>query len=211
MVVRFVIIRRLAISQRDDVLRSCVGDSAVAKQALSFVKALLQIGAAAGTQVVDGFRNSLIAFISGNIHPSTRYRCAVGKGNQCDKATCALAITLKEIDGRSLSILQAGGAIVVFLMKWFLAAHRAGGIDDEHRCGLRVAGLGLGGRVHLHFQLDRVLVGGAGRLSGLVDGINAIRQIWTVCASSPDAILIIIALDYVLRFADLVRQHVQRQ
>ena len=100
MVVRFVIIRRLAISQRDDVLRSCVGDSAVAKQALSFVKALLQIGAALSAQCIDGSHDGLIAFISGNILPFTRFRCAVGKGNQCDKATCALAITLKELDGR---------------------------------------------------------------------------------------------------------------
>ena len=100
MVVRSVIIRRLAISQRDDVLRSCAGDSAVAKQVLSFVKALLQIGAAVSAQCIDGIHDGLIAIISGNIHPSIRYRCAVGKGNQCDKATRALAITVKEIDGR---------------------------------------------------------------------------------------------------------------
>ena len=82
MFVRSVIIRWLAISQRDDVLRSCVGDSAVAKQAMSFVKALLQIGAAAGTQVVDGFLNSVITIGGGNVLPYTLFFCAVGKGNQ---------------------------------------------------------------------------------------------------------------------------------
>ena len=177
----------------------------------------IQIGAAAGTQVVDGVHNSLIAFISGNILPFTRFRCAVGKGNQCDKATCALAITFKKIGGRSLGgsqtvaattaatavpkeirrgvrvlrqaanagsfvILSSGfiadtfiagtdmridfavtgmmsvaqyscgnvAAISVLMLRQQAVRHRAGGIDDEHRCGLRVAGLGLGGRVHLH-------------------------------------------------------------
>ena len=101
---------------------------------------------------------------------------------------------------------------------FYLAAHRAGGIDDEHRCGLRVAGLGRGGRVHLHFQRDIVLVRDnivfciCCEYSGLADGINAIRQSHTgICAFSPDAVLIIIALDYVRLLADLGGQHVQRQ
>ena len=86
-----------------------VGDSGVTKKLLCIDKALLQIGGAVGFQAVDSVHNSLIAVISGNIHPSTRYRCAVGKGNQSDKATRALAITIKEIDGRSL-----GGSQTVF-------------------------------------------------------------------------------------------------
>ena len=82
MTVRSVIIRWLAISQRDDVLRSCVGDNVVAKQVLSLGKALLQIGAAAGTQVVDGILNSGITIGGGNVLPYTLFFCAVGKGNQ---------------------------------------------------------------------------------------------------------------------------------
>ena len=232
----------------------------------------IQIGAAAGTQVVDGVHNSLIAFISGNILPFTRFRCAVGKGNQCDKATCALAITFKKIDGRILGGSQTvvvtaatirvrvlrhaateGGFVILpglFIADTFIAdiageymridfgvtgmksvalyscgnvavisvlmfrqqavRHRAGGIDDEHRCGLRVAGLGLGGRVHLHFQLDRVLVGVAGRLSGLADGINAVRQVLIRCAFSPATAFVIVANLHVT-WRCLIRQHVQRQ
>ena len=41
-------------------------------------------------------------------------------------------------------------AIIVLMLRLQAVRHRAGGVDDEHRCGLRVAGLGLGGRVHLH-------------------------------------------------------------
>ena len=211
MVVRSVIIGRLAVSQRDDVLRSCVGDSAVAKQVLSFDKALLQIGAAAGFQAVDSVHNSLIAVIRRNILPSAHYRCAVGKGNQCDKATRALAITVKEIDGR-----------VFGRRKLSVITHRAGGIDDEHRCGLRVAGLGLGGRVHLHFQRDLILVRDniafciCCGYSGLADGINAFNGGDRISAV---AVLVlepstasVIAVDYVSSFsADLGRQHVQRQ
>ena len=262
---------RLAVSQCDDMLCGDGGDGGLIKKVLCIDKALLQIGAAVGTQAVDGFQNSGITIGSGNVLPARCYGCACTETDQRNIAAGAAgSIAIKEIDGRGLGgsrtvvvtaatlrvlvLLQAateGGfvirligfivdtytvannmmidffytqmcivalyscgnvaAISVLMLRQQAVRHRAGGIDDEHRCSLRVAGLGLGGRVHLHFQLDRVLVGGAGRLSGLVDGINAIRQIWTVCASSPDAILIIIALDYVLRFADLVRQHVQRQ
>ena len=102
--------------------------------------------------------------------------------------------------------------ISVLMLRQQAVRHRAGGVDDEHRCGLRVAGLSRGGRVHLHFQRDRVLVGFAGRHSGLADGINALRQNHAViCAFSPDAVLIIMALDYVRLLADLGGQHVQRQ
>lgn len=78
----------------------------------------------------------------------------------------------------ALASFKREGAIRVVSMPPFLAtlAHRAGGIDDEPRCGLRVAGMSRGGRVHLHFQLDPVLVGVAGRHSGLADGINALGQ-----------------------------------
>ena len=235
----------------------------------------IQIGAAAGTQVVDGVHNSLIAFISGNILPFTRFRCAVGKGNQCDKATCALAITFKKIGGRSLGGSQTvaattaatavpkdirrgvrvlrqaatGGGFVIrligFIVDTYTAAnnmmidffcaqmvsialfscgnvavisvlmlrqqavrHRAGGVDDEHRCGLR--GNVCGGLFQHNFQLDRVLIGAAGRLSGLADGNNAVRRVLLRCAFSPATAFVIVANLHVT-WRCLIRQHVQRQ
>ena len=246
----------------------------------------IQIGAAAGTQVVDGVHNSLIAVISGNIHPSTRYRCAVGKGNQSDKATRALAITIKEIDGRSLGGSQtvfaisaatatqdtrrgvrvlrqaatAGGFVIlpglfiadtciadiadefmridfgvtgmisvalyscgnvavisVLMLRQQAVHHRAGGIDDEHRCGLRVAGLSRGGRVHFYFQLDVILIRvacGSGLLGDIVD-------IWGRIGDSRTHIIIlfpfaanILTIDWQAggqRVIARIRQHVQRQ
>ena len=112
MVVRFVIIRRLAISQRDDVLRSYAADSAVAKQVLSLGKALLQISAAVGTQVVDGGQNSIITRVGGNVLPSRCcYFCVCAETDQRNIAAGAAGfIAIKEIDGRSLGILQAAVA-----------------------------------------------------------------------------------------------------
>lgn len=73
---------------------------------------------------------------------------------------------------------------------FLLTGHRAGGIDDEHRCGLR--GNVCGGLFQHNFQLDRVLVGVVGRLSGLVDGINAHRRVLNRCAFSPVAVFVIV-------------------
>ena len=227
MVARSVIIGRFAVSQRNDVLRSCVGDNVVAKQVLCLVKALLQIGAAVGTQVVDGILNSVITRVGGNVLPFTLYFCAVGKGNQCGKASRSLTITIKEIDGRSLGGIYAAVTRrrvgVLFLptqcsistkevvgVLFLLTGHRAGGVDDEHRCGLRVAGLSRGGRVHLHLQSDHVLVAVAGRLSGLADGINAVRQLLLRCAFSPATAFVIVANLHVT-WRCLIRQHVERQ
>ena len=100
--------------------------------------------------------------------------------------------------------------MLVFFPVLNAVSHRARGIDDEHRCGLRVAGLGLGGRVHLHLQRDRVLVGVAGRHSGLADGINAVRQVLSRCAFSPVTVFVIVTNLHVT-WRCLRRQHVQRQ
>ena len=102
----------------------------------------------------------------------------------------------------------------VLMLRQQAVRHRAGGVDDEHRCGLRVAGLGLGGRVHLHLQRDPVLVGVAGRHSGLADGINAFNggRLSAVAVLVLDpSIAVVMAVDYVRLLADLIRQHVQRQ
>ena len=147
----------------------------------------------------------MIAIISGNIHPSTRcFLCAVGKGNQCDKATRALAITIEKADRRILG-----------RRKLSVITHRAGGIDDEHRCGLIVAGLSRGGRVHLHLQRDPigVVFRVADTHSGLADGINARNVGDRISAGAvvlDPSTAVVMAVDYAI-FAGLIRQHVQRQ
>ena len=193
------------------------GDGGLIKKVLCIDKALLQIGAAVGTQAVEGVQNSGITIGSGNVLPARCYGCVCTETDQRNIAAGAAGfIAIKEIDGRSLGILQAGGATrVVNMPSLATLTHRTGRIDDEHRCGLRVAGLGLGGRVHLHLQRDLIGVV-ADTLSGLADGINTFN---VGDRSSAGAVLVlepstasVIAVDYVSSFsAGLIRQHVQRQ
>ena len=278
MSVRSVIIGRFAVGQRNDVLRSYAADSAVAKQVLSLGKALLQIGAAVGTQAVDGGQNIFITRVGGNVLPSRCcYFCVCTETDQRNIAAGAAdSIAIKEIDGRGLGgsqtvavtaatcsvrvLLQAatgGGfvirligfivdtytvannmmidffytqmcivalyscgnvaAISVLMLRQQAVRHRAGGIDDEHRCGLRVAGLSRGGRVHFYFQLDVILIRvacGSGFLGDIVD-------IWGRIVDSKTHTIIlfpfavnILTIDWQAggrRVIARIRQHVERQ
>ena len=171
------VIRRLAVGQRDDMLCGDDGDSGIIKKILCIDKAPLQIGAAVGTQAVEGVQNSDITIGSGNVLPARCYGCACTETDQRNIAAVAAGfIAIKEIDGRSLGILQAGGATrVVNMPSLATLTHRTGRIDDEHRCGLRVAGLGRGGLFQHNLQRDIIGVVADG-YSGLADGINAHGQ-----------------------------------
>ena len=225
----------------------------------------IQIGAAAGTQVVDGILNSVITIEGGNVLPFRFFSCLFTESDQRNIAAGAAgSIAIKEIVGRNLGGSQTvvatsaataikvtrrgvrvlrqaatGGGFVIrligFIVDTYTAAnnmmidffcaqmgsiaryscgnvavisvlmlrqqavrHRAGSIDDEHRCSLRVAGLGRGGRVHLHFQRDIVLVRDnivfciCCGYSDLADGINAHRQVLNRCAFSPVTVFVIV-------------------
>jgi len=75
------------------------------------LQTVIQIGAAVGFQVVDGGQNSGITRLGGNILPArVCYCCVCIEIDQRNIAAGAADfIAIKEIDGRSLGILQAGG------------------------------------------------------------------------------------------------------
>ena len=93
---------------------------------------------------------------------------------------------------------------------FLLTGHRDGGVDDEHRCGLR--GNVCGGLFQHNLQRDRigVVFRVADGHSGLADGINAVRQLLLRCAFSPATAFVIVANLHVT-WRCLIRQHVQRQ
>ena len=103
----------------------------------------------------------------------------------------------------------------VLMLRLQAVRHRAGGIDDEHRCGLVVVGMSRGGRVHLHLQRDLigVVFRGADTHSGLADGINARNVGDRISAGAvvlDPSTAVVMAVDYAIS-AVLIRQHVQRQ
>ena len=75
------------------------------------MQTVIQIGAAVGFQVVDGGQNSGMTRLGGNILPARVCYCCVCI--EIDRRNIAAGaadfIAIKEIDGRSLGILQAGG------------------------------------------------------------------------------------------------------
>ena len=75
------------------------------------MQTVIQIGAAVGFQVIDGGQNSGITRLGGNILPARVCCCCVciEIDQRNIAAGAAVFIAIKEIDGRSLGILQAGG------------------------------------------------------------------------------------------------------
>ena len=242
------------------------GDSGITEKLLCIGKALLQIGAAAGFQIVDGGQNSIITRVGGNVLPARACYCCVCI--EIDQRNIAAGsgiqtVVIKEVLCRSLGSIYAAvtrrrvgvcflatnqyfgvilnvvlpfrdkkvsivfatdillvrpvfnakdrvvfpvvgmvfpsavfpSACITFVrmgVLFLLTGHRAGGIDDEHRCSLR--GNVCGSLFQHNLQRDRigVVFRVADGYSGLADGIDAVRQVLNRCAFSPATVFVIV-------------------